>query len=484
MKLFSRSVFSIIFLLIVGMVQSQGLPEKQFLIYNAQIIDVLTGKIKKENAVLIEGQQIKAIGGFDKLSKGISQSERLDAKNKFIIPGLWDMHIHLEDQQLVEDNLALLPLFIAFGITTVRDCASDLGETVLKWRDEINRGQLFGPTLFTAGLKLEGKNSSWKGDLEIENETELNQMLDKLDNWHPDFIKITDNKLHGELFLKSIQAAHKRGYRVSGHVPLDLTIRQMVDAGFSSIEHASYLLRLGYDEEKVVQQLRTGTITNAQANAIYQGAFDQQRADNNYKQLGAKGLYVTPTYIGGRQTAYMDENNHLEDSMMTKYLTKAYTSNYRQRIDRMKNETPDQMNERKRKYQFNISQLTHFQNAVITILAGSDGAVLNTLVYPAQSLIEELGIFQEAGLKPIDILRAATINGARFLQKDKKMGSIDIGKQADLVILDSNPLENIDATTRIIGVFTKSRYLGRQDLDKILSEVSEAKIRIDKSREK
>ena len=258
----------------------------------------------------------------------------------------------------------------------------------------------------------------------------------------------------------------------------------MVDAGFSSVEHASYLLRLGYDEEGVVQQLTTGKITNTQANTVYQGAFDQQKADLKYKQLGAKGLYVTPTYIGARQTAYIDENNHLQDSMMTKYLTKSYTSNYRLRIDRMKNETPEQMKERKRKYQFNISQLTHFQNAGITILAGSDGAVLNTLVYPAQSLIEELGIFQEAGLKPIDILRAATINGARFLNRDNKMGSIDIGKQADLVILDSNPLENINATTRIIGVFTKSRYLGRQDLDKILSDLSAEKIRLDKSREK
>jgi hypothetical protein len=83
-------------------------------------------------------------------------------------------------------------------------------------------------------------------------------MLDKLDAWHPDFIKITENKLHGELFLKSIRAAHQRGYLVSGHVPLDLTIREMMDAGYSSVEHASYLLRMGYEEEGIVQQLKAG----------------------------------------------------------------------------------------------------------------------------------------------------------------------------------------------------------------------------------
>ncbi|WP_051315362.1 amidohydrolase family protein [Algoriphagus terrigena] len=483
MKLFSKCYLIVTLVLLSVIARAQGLPQEQFLIYNAQIVDVLTGKIKSERAVLVKGDQIKALGDFDQLSKGVPKSQQLDAKNKFIIPGLWDMHIHLEGQGLEEDNQALLPLFIAFGITTVRDCASDLGETVLQWRDEINEGELFGPNLFTAGLKLEGKNSSWKGDLEIENETELALMMDKQDVWAPDFIKITDNKLHGELFLKSIQAAHDRGYVVSGHVPIDLTLEEMVDAGFSSVEHASYLNRLGYDQEGIVAQLRAGTLTSAQASALYRGEFDQQKADRNYKILGDKGLFVTPTYIGARQMSYSDQENHLLDSMMTTYLTKAYTAEYLKRLERVKNETPEQMNERKRNYQFNISQLLHYQDAGITILAGSDGAVLNALVYPAQSLIQELQIFQDAGLKPIDVLRAATINGARFLKKDPEMGSIDVGKRADLVILDSNPLENINATTHISGVFTKSSYLGRADLDKILSDARETKIRLDKSRE-
>lgn len=483
MKFLRRSCLCIALLLMAIIVHAQALPERQFLIYNAQIVDVLTGKIKSERAVLIEGDQIKALGDFGQLSKGIPQSQQLDAQNKFVIPGLWDMHIHLEVQGLEEDNQALLPLFIAFGITTVRDCASDLGETVLEWRDEINEGRLFGPNLFTAGLKLEGKNSSWKGDLEIENEAELEAMMDKQDVWAPDFIKITDNKLHGDLFLKSIQAAHQRGYVVSGHVPLDLTLQEMVDAGFTSVEHASYLNRQGYDQEEIVRQLKAGTLTNAQASALYRGTFDQQKADRNYKVLGDKGLYVTPTYIGGRQIAYSDQEDHLQDSMMTKYLTKAYTAEYVKRLERVKNETPEQMRERKQNYQFNISQLTHYQNAGITILAGSDGAVLNALVYPAQSLIQELQIFQDAGLQPIDILRSATINGARFLKKDKEMGSIDLGKRADLVILDSNPLENIRATTQISGVFTKGSYFGRADLDKILSDARETKTRLDKSRE-
>lgn len=464
-------------------VYSQHQLSRQFLIYNAQIIDVITGGVKKERAILINGNTIKSIGDFQKLKTGIPSSNQIDAKNKYLIPGLWDMHIHLEGQNLVEDNKALLPLFIAFGITTVRDCASDLGETVLKWREEINKGELFGPTLFTAALKLEGKNSIWKGDLEIENETELSQMLDKLDAWHPDFIKITENTLHGDLFLKAVQGAHQRGYLVSGHVPLDLSIEELRDDGFSSVEHSGYLLRLGYNEKEIVQQLKEGKITNADANKLYQTAFDQNKADSNYKILGTKGLFVTPTFIGGRQLAYLDENNHLQDTMMTKYLTKTYTDNYQWRIDRMKNETPEQKNDRKQKYKLNLSQLTHFHDAGITIMAGSDEAALNTFVYPGESLIDELHIFQEAGLKPADILRTATINGATFLKKEKAMGSIDTGKVADLVFLDNNPLQNIDAVKTISAVFTKGKYLNKVALSQIRSEIREAKIRLDKSRQ-
>ena len=99
------------------------------------------------------------------------------------MPGLWDMHVHIEGADLVEDNLALMDVYLAYGITTVRDCASDLGEKVLQWRDEINQGKRQGPQIFTAGRKLEGINSVWKGDIEIGNEKELDSALRMIDNY-------------------------------------------------------------------------------------------------------------------------------------------------------------------------------------------------------------------------------------------------------------------------------------------------------------
>lgn len=454
----------------------------QCLIYNVQIVDVISGKMRKEKSVLINDGKIEAIGDYQILKKNIPADQMINGGNKFLIPGLWDMHIHLEGEHLVEDNKALLPLFLTYGITTIRDCASDLGEQVLEWRNEVASGKLLGPTIFTAGIKLEGLNSKWKGDYEIGNEAELNIALDKLDKKQVDFIKITENALQGPLFLKGIEAAHKRGYLVSGHVPIDLTLEEMVDAGFSSVEHAHYLLRQGGDEKSIVSDLKAGKITKSEANTVYQTSFNQETANQNYKRLGSKGLSVTPTLIGGRQVAFMDENNYLKDSLMVSYLTKAYIKDYMLRIERSKNDSPEQIAERKKRFLLLQSQILNMHKAGINILAGSDAATLNVFVYPGQSLIQELMLFQQAGLKPIDVLRSATINGARFMRKDKTMGSVDIGKKADLVLLEKDPLKDIHAVEHVLGVYAKGRYFDRKALNQLLKNVKKEKIKLDKNR--
>jgi imidazolonepropionase-like amidohydrolase len=466
-------------LLTVATVSAQD--QNKILLYNVQIIDVETGKIQKNAAVLIENNTIKAIGESNKLKRAAGEIKRIDGAGKYLIPGLWDMHVHLEGAELIEDNKALLPVFLAYGITTVRDCASDLGEQVLAWRKEINDGNLVGPTIFTAGRKLEGKNSIWKGDLEIENEMELNQMLDLLDTYKVDFVKITENTLSGDLFLKSVQAAKARGYRVSGHVPLDLTIDELRQAGYTSVEHASYLLRLGSDEEQIKNDIRSGKITKAEAEARYVSEFNQQRAIQKYEALGKSGLFVCPTLIGGRQLAYLKETDHSRDQFLN-YLTEKYVSNYQWRIQRMANETSEQLQQRKDRYVFLRKQLPLIHKAGIKIIAGSDAAALNTYVYPAESLLQELEIFQEAGLSPLQILQTATINGAQYFNITDKTSTISVGKKADLVLLDKNPLENIAALRSVNSVIANGHYHNRESLDSMLKAARETKSQLDSQR--
>jgi hypothetical protein len=447
-------------------------------IYHINVVNVTDGTVKMNQSVILENGRIKTIEPFKSTDPKIPSSQRIDAKNKFMIPGLCDMHIHLEGAELVEDNKALLPVFLAYGITSVRDCASDLGEQVLQWRQEIKDNKLQGPTIFTAGLKLEGKNSVWKGDLEIENEKELEAMLDRLDGYKVDFIKITENTLKRDLFLESVKQAHSRGYKVSGHVPLDVTIGELVDAGLTSVEHATYLLRLGGDETSITRELVDGKINKAEAEARYAREFDQEKAITNYRAMGKAGLFVCPTLIGGRQLAYLDETDHSKDPFL-QYLTKKFLSNYQWRIDRMANETATQRQQGKERYNFLLKQLPLIQQSGIRIIAGSDAAALNTYVYPAESFIQELEIFRDAGLTPLQILQAATINGAIFFGLEKTTGSIDTGKNADLVVLNENPLENINAVRNINSVIVRGEYYNRADLDKMLDNAKKRKAELD-----
>lgn len=478
----NRNIFLITaFLSIQSHLLLAQLAKERLLLHNINIIDVMDGSIKSNASMVMEGPRILAIGKFKTQKKKFPDSRIINGENKYVIPGLWDMHIHLEGADLVPDNKALLPVFLAYGITTVRDCASDLGEQVLKWRNEINHDSLVGPTIFTAGKKLEGKNSIWKGDLEIATEEELTQMLNVLDKYKVDFIKITENTLPGDLFLKSVQAAKARGYRVSGHVPYDLTISELVSAGFTSIEHASYMLRLGADEEEVKQGLVSGQLTKAEAGQKYVRDFDQARAARVYEKLGQQGLFVCPTLIGSRQLSYLEVNNHQHDDFL-KYLTLRYTANYAWRIDRMANETVEQKNQRKDNYELVKKQLPYLQKAGIKIIAGSDAAALNTYVYPAESLIDELMIFNEAGLTPLEILQAATVNGARYFGQFETRGSVAEGKIADLVLLDKNPLLDIRAVRNIFAVIKKGRYYNRATLDEMLKQAQQTKINLDLER--
>ena len=306
-------------------------------------------------------------------------------------------------------------------------------------------------------------------------------MLDRLDGYKVDFVKITENTLKGDLFLKSVETAHKRGYRVSGHVPIDLTIQQLANAGFTSIEHASYLLRLGYDESSIVQQLQAGKITRAIADSLYNTTFNQQKATAGYKALAKTGIFVCPTLIGGRELAYLKETDHGNDAPL-QFLTEKFVSNYQWRVDRMKNETPTQLQRRKDRHQLLLKQLPLIQQSGIRIIAGSDAAALNTYVYPAESIIQELEIFQEAGLMPLQILQTATINGAHYFGIDNQTATITSGKNADMVLLNENPLQNIKALRKIHAVIVRGAYYDRQALDKILQTAKEKKQELDKLR--
>lgn len=445
---------------------------------NASYVDVVSGTLTSDSIIVIDGNRITAIGSQAKMAD-YHASTVLDVQGQFVIPSLWDMHVHFEGRDLIPDNELLLPVYIAYGISAVREAASDLAPEVLTWRSQIASGERLGPKIFTAGQKFEGIDSIWSGDLEVGDRAAMMAGMDKLDAMKVDFIKITENTMDADLFIDTVKEARRRGYLVSTHVPYSLSIGSLADAGLSSIEHASYVLRLGNkDEVAIAKAVHDKSLSAKAASARYNQEFNQANADKGYRMLAQKGVAVTPTLIGGRQLAYLAQTDHSQDSFL-RYLSKGFVSKYDWRVERIAGESNDEKAQRIEKYQLLASQLPHLLDAGVTLLAGSDSAALNTYVYPAQALHEELGLFQDAGLTPAQILKIATVNGAQFMGQWRDYGSIAEGKMADLVVLSRNPLDDIAATQAINSVIYQGKLFDRAALDAVLESAASQKLALD-----
>ncbi|MGH8043763.1 MAG: amidohydrolase family protein, partial [Stenotrophomonas sp.] len=165
--------------------------QADLIIRHATVVDVEHATTHADQAVVVRGNDIVAVGEDRVIATQWNASRRIDGKGRFLIPGLWDMHVHFGGgPELIEENKALLPLYIAHGITSIRDCSGDLPEQVLQWRGEIADGTLEGPQLFSSGAKIEGIKPVWKGTLEVGSQADLDAALARLKRDRVDFVKI------------------------------------------------------------------------------------------------------------------------------------------------------------------------------------------------------------------------------------------------------------------------------------------------------
>ena len=446
------------------------------IINDVNIIDVVNNKIIPHSFIAINDNKIIKISA-QPLSKAFTSIETIDAKGKYIMPSLWDMHVHFGGDTLKEENKLLLPLFIAMGIGHVRDCAGDISLEVIKWKNEIAKGKLLGPTIFTSGPKLEGINSIWPGDLEIGDEKALNKALDSLQKLNVDFIKITDNTLAPDLFLKSIVAARKRGWKVTGHIPATMNVEVFSKNGLSAIEHIGYLQRTASKNEDSITKLRAANkISSKEANELYLKSFDSALAIAKFKQLAKNGTAVVPTINGSFITTYLDKTSHANDDYL-RYLGPALKRTYNWRIDRAAKDNAAAITFRHQNFEAGAQLLPLLYKSGVTILAGTDAGYLNSFNYPGLGMHDELAIMVKYGLTPQQALLCSIVNGPAFFNQSKEYGSISIGKKAALLILNANPLLDINNTKKIDAVINNGKYLNRKTLDQLLAD-TEQKVKL------
>ena len=441
------------------------------IIRHATIVDVEHATTVPDQAVVLRGEDIVATGPDGDIAKTWQARRTVDGAGRYLIPGLWDMHVHFGGgPALIEENKALLPLYVAHGITTIRDCSGDLPDQVLAWRDEIARGALFGPRLFTSGAKIEGIHPIWKGTIEVGSKADVDKAFVRLQKDRVDFVKITDSTLDPQLFLYAVEEAKRLGIRSSGHIPMALTVEQALDAGISSIEHIDYAFKAGVkDEAAIAADFAAGRITRAEANRRLDEGFDKATAMAAYHRIAAKGVFVTPTLNGGRVIDFLDVDDHAHDPYLA-YIGPGLRKTYQWRIDRANKATPEQIAARHAHYEQLAAVLPMLQKAGVTIMAGTDAGFLNSFDYPGIGLHQELALYVESGLTPAQALASATRAGPAWFGKLDRYGAVSKGKSADLVLLKRNPLDDIRATQDIDTVIMRGHVYDRTALDTMLEK--------------
>ncbi|WP_204335992.1 amidohydrolase family protein [Leptobacterium flavescens] len=446
--------------------------EVDLLISNINIVDAENAEIKASRNIGIIGDSIAYI---DDSTREFNAKERIDGSGKYLIPGLWDNHVHFRGgDSLIQANKNFLKLFIANGITGVRDAGGDLTPAVLSWQSDIAKGDLTGPVIFTSGPKLDGPNPTWAGSLEVESAEEINKAIDSLESLNVDFIKIYDSRISRDAYLNILKEAKKRHITTSGHMPFTVLLEEAVENGIGSIEHLYYVLKgCSTREKEITDAVIKGEMGFWDSFEALMASYDPETAAQAFARLKENNTHVVPTLHIGRILSYLDEDDHQNDEYLG-YIHPGIIKTYEGRIRRALNASPEAVERRKRLQQMFIDLVPRLHSAGVKILAGSDCGAFNSYVYPGVSLHGELEEMVKAGLTPAQALMTSTYNGAGFLGKDAQYGQTKTGKKADLLILEANPLEDIKNTRAIEYVILGGQTLDKNELEEMTSSLEKA----------
>ena len=432
-------------------------PNYDLSILDVKRIDIETAQIENVD-IYINKDSVVLIQNAD--SKDLAAKETVDAKGAYAIPGLWDNHFHFRGgESLLKDNEMFLEQLIDYGITSVRDAGGDLTPSIKRWQLDISKNERIGPTIFTSGPKIDGKNPTWQGSLEVESEDELDQALDSLEQLEVDFIKLYDSKLNGSLFLSALKKSTARGFKSSGHMPFSVTLNQALDAGINGVEHLYYILKgSSKDELEITKQFQQGALGFWQAMPLLIDSYDNATAQSLFSKLKQQEVFVIPTLHVGNTLSYLNEIDHSNDEYLN-LLSPSFKKTYKQRIKSALNSSPEtRANRKNMNTLFGILTLRLYESGV-KLMAGSDAGAYNSYVYPGPSLHKELESLVAVGLSPLEALKTSVINGPKWMGVEENYGAIANGKKADILLLKKNPLINITNTTSIQAVIKNGRYL-------------------------
>jgi imidazolonepropionase-like amidohydrolase len=387
----------------------------------------------------------------------------VDGRGKFLIPGLWDMHVHMVFGDWFPGGRDVtLPLFVANGITGVRDMGGEL-EVLQQWRKEISAGTLIGPRMVISGPMLDGPQPRFPSSIAIKNPEDGKRAVDELKRRGADFIKLQSLIPRAAVFAIA-EEARKQGIPFVGHVPDSIRAAEASNAGQKSFEH---LIGIFEGSSPLEDEFIRGTKSEGKFLATY----DPARAAALFTLLAKNQTWQCPTLVWERGGNLIDETDFAHDTR-ARYVPASWKDvTWKRFTDQIEHDfDTDDLATRKRFVEKELEVVNSMHQAGIPFLAGTDTPP-GVFIFPGFSLHEELQRFVAAGFTPMEALQTATLNPVRFLGMEDRLGTIEKGKLADLVLLDANPLEDIGNTQKIAAVVLNGRYFSRADLDKMLAGV-------------
>jgi imidazolonepropionase-like amidohydrolase len=462
--------------LLILVTVSQGHPAKsisakQLVITNVTVIDVTGAPAASDMTVVITGDRITEIGPA-KTVRAPKDAQVVSGAGKFLIPGLWDMHVHwyLKDY---------LPLFLANGVTGIRQMWGMPMHH--QWRREVESGRLLGPRLLIASPIVDGPNPIWAGSVSVANETQAREAVNKARHDGADFIKIY-TRLTRDAFFAIADETRKLGIPFAGHIPQSITVAEASDAGQKSIEHLTgILMACSSREEELRKELAAATSANpaqfssAQFRRINQSiweSYSAEKAEALFARLKRNQTWQCPTITVLRSGAFLADPSFRDDPRL-KYMPQSVRMQWDPTKDfRFKNRTEADHQMARLGFRRQVEIIGPMRKAGVEFIAGTD--VLNPYCFPGFSLHDELALLVEAGLSPLEALQAATINAARFQSKEKELGTVEKGKLADLVLLEADPLQNIANTQKINAVIVNGKLINKSEIEKMLQSIEVA----------
>ena len=463
------------------------------------VVDVMDGSLRGKQTVLVAGNRITAVGPADQVQIP-RDAELVDAAGRYVIPGLWDMHVHSVNPVGVDTaNRSIaaqdwhFPLFLAYGVTGVRNMNDGTADVTLELTNTIKRQLAEGsrrgpPRFFSAGPAVDGDPPlGGSKKVVVRTAAEARAVVEQLASHGADLIKVYEN-VSREAYFAIIDEARRRKIPVDGHIPFRVTPEEAVAAGQRTLEHPEALAAGCSTEADDERERFAGVLADYDGppgseklllmqiqhyRALYDSR-DPAACASAFETYRHNGVAVTADLLVYHHIVHADQI--LSDTARLRLVPEAVRRNWAHRLD---SETTRELQSILRPIPpLELENVRLANKAGVVLLAATDVDI--PMGVPGLSLHEELVRLVEAGLTPLEALQAATLNPARVLGLADSLGRIEPGKLADLVLLDANPLENIRNTQKIGAVVADGQLYRRADLDRLLAEVEALNHKVEK----